>query len=305
MANLAAFSHYISSPAEAYKDLLAWEELYKTLPKVYWFNDTLAQHMTELVGGEMCGVLGRTGNGKTAFLLAEAYHQAKQLLAQKKELKSVVCYFTWDQPKEALEKRLRRAMLAEPARYELTPRMALPLWFVGKGIMDSRENGFARVPLTVELIEKTLDEIMGKEKTPSLLVVDYLQRVPARSDDDKHNQVMRVANLLSDFAARYNVPVLVGSQVTRETDRQSDKTPLLGSSRWSAEFEDMVDKLISLWRPATSEKRGATIDVGGRSLVVDDALMKCIKWKDREGEANVPFAFAFDMVTLKTGNYPQ
>jgi len=29
--------------------------------------------------------------------------------------------------------------------------------------------------------------------------------------------------------------------------------------------------------------------------------MKCIKWKDREGAANVPFAFPFDMVTLKAG----
>ncbi len=303
MGTFSNTSALISSPAEAYKDLEAWEVLYRTLPKVFWFNETLAQHVTEVVAGEMVGVLGRTGNGKTTFLLAQAYHQAKQLLAQKKELENVVCYFTWDQPKEMLEKRLRRAMEADGTAYGLTPRMALPLWFVGKGIMDSRENGHAKTPLTVEAIEKTLDEIMGKDKKPSLLLVDYLQRVPGRTDDDRMNAVMRVSNLLSDFAARYNVPVLVGAQVTRGTDSQQDKTPLLGGSRWSAEFEDMVDKLIALWRPATSEKPGTPIDVAGKPLHTDELLMKCIKWKDREGPANVPFAFPFDMVTMRAGNY--
>lgn len=302
---VAGFSHFVSSPAESYKDLQDWEQLYATLPKVFWFAPALAANVTEVVGGEMVGVIGRTGNGKTSVLLAQAYHQAKQLLAQGKDLENVVCYFTWDQPKEMLEKRIRRAMQADETKYNLVPRMELPLWFVGKGIMDARENGHARVPLTVELIEKTLDYIMGKdrEKKPSLLLVDYLQRVPGRNEDDRMNAVMRVSNLLSDFAARYNVPVIVGSQAARATDNQTDKTPQLGGSRWSAEFEDMVDKLIALWRPATSEKPGMAIDVGGKPYLTDEKLMKCIKWKDREGAANVPFAFPFDVTTLRAGEY--
>lgn len=302
MANLA-HSQLISSPTEAYHDLLAWDELYKTLPKVTWFCDTLARNVTEILPGEMVGVLARTGNGKTSFLLAQAYHTAKQLMAQKNDLNSFVCYFTWDQPKEALEKRLRRAMLADAAKYSLTPRMELPVWFVGKGIMDARENGHTRTLLTVDVIEKTLDEIMSWAKKPALLMIDYLQRIPSRSDDDKMNQVMRVANALSDFTARYNVPVIVASQASRETDRQMDKTPVMGGSRWSAEFEDMLDTLIGAWRPTTSEKPGTLIDVGGKPFATDDKLMKCIKWKDREGAANVPFAFPFDMVTLKAGDY--
>jgi replicative DNA helicase len=299
-----ATSHYISSPAESYKDLEAWEELYQTLPKVYWFNNTLAKYVSELVPGEMVGVLGRTGNGKTSLLLAQAYHQAKQLLAQRKELENVVVYFTWDQPKEMLEKRMRRAMQSDGA-YGLIPRMTLPLWFVGKGIMDGRENGDHRKPLTVDGIERTLDEIMGKDKKqkPSLLLVDYLQRVPGRNNDDKMNAVMRVSNLLSDFASDYNVPTIVGSQVTRDTDKQMDKTPTLGSSRWSAEFEDMVDKLLALWRPATTEKPGMAIDVAGKPYMTDEKLMKITKWKDREGIANQSFAFPFDMTTLHAGDY--
>jgi replicative DNA helicase len=303
MGNVAT-SHYISSPAESYKDLEAWETLYQTLPKVYWFNNALAKHVSELVPGEMVGVLGRTGNGKTSLLLAQAYHQAKQLLAQRKELENVVVYFTWDQPKEMLEKRLRRAMQAD-GPYGLIPRMELPLWFVGKGIMDGRENGDHRKPLTVDGIERTLDEIMGKDKKqkPSLLLVDYLQRVPGRNNDDKMNAVMRVSNLLSDFASDYNVPTIVGSQVTRDTDKQTDKTPTLGSSRWSAEFEDMVDKLLALWRPETTEKPNMAIDVAGKPYTTDEKLMKVTKWKDREGMANQSFAFPFDMTTLKAGDY--
>jgi len=302
MGNLAS-SAFISSPAEAFKDLAAWDELYKTLPKVFWFNDTLARNVTEILPGELVGIMGRTGNGKTSFLLAQAYHQAKRLRVRGEELSNAVCYFTWDQPKEELEKRLRRAMIADGEAYGLAQRMALPLWFVGKGIMDARENGHKRMPLTVEVVEQTLNEIMKWDKKPSLLLVDYLQRVPARSGDDKMNQVMRVSNALSDFAAEYNVPVIVGTQATRDTDKQMDKTPTLGGSRWSAEFEDMVHKLIALWRPATTEKPGTPIDVNGKPYSTDEKLMKCIKWKDREGAANVPFAFPFDMVTLKAGDY--
>lgn len=299
--------HFISSPAESYADLQEWEKLYKTLPKVFWFNETLAANVTELVPGEMCGVMARTGNGKTSFCLAEAYHEAKHLLAQKKDLSNFVCYFTWDQPKEELEKRLRRAMQADKGKYGLTPRIELPLWFVGKGIMDAREANFQRMPLTVEVVEQTLKDIMTfdkeTDKKPSLLIVDYLQRVPARSDDDRMNAVMRVANSLSDFASMYNVPVIVASQAGRDTDKQLDKTPMLGASRWSAEFEDMVHKLLALWRPVTTEKPGSMIDVGDRPYQVDDTLMKIIKWKDREGAANVQMAFPFDMATLKAGDY--
>lgn len=299
--------HFISSPAEAYKDLQEWEKLYATLPKVFWFNETLARNVTELLPGEMCGVMARTGNGKTAFCLAEAYHEAKHLLAQRKDGTHFVCYVTLDQPKEELEKRLRRAMQADKGKYGLMPRMELPLWFVGKGIMDAREAGYQRIPLTVDVIEQTLRDIMAfnkeTEKKPSLLIVDYLQRIPARSDDDRMNAVMRVSNALSDFGSMYNVPVLVASQAGRDTDKQLDKTPLLGSSRWSAEFEDMVHKMIALWRPATSEKRGSTIDVNGRPMLVDDLLMKAIKWKDRAGVSNVAMAFPFDMDTLKAGDY--
>jgi replicative DNA helicase len=302
MGNLAT-STFISSPAEAFKDLAAWDELYKTLPKVFWFNTVLAANVTEILPGELVGVMGRTGNGKTSFLLAQAYHQAKRLRAEQEELTNAVCYFTWDQPKEKLEQRLRRAMVADGEPYHLTQRMALPLWFVGKGLMDARENGHARMPLTVEVVEQTLNEIMKWDKKPSLLLVDYLQRIPARSGDDKMNQVMRVSNALSDFAAEYNVPVIVGTQATRDTDKQLDKTPALGGSRWSAEFEDMVDKLIALWRPSTSEKPGTPIDVNGKPYMTDEKLMKCTKWKDREGAANVSFAFPFDMVTLKAGDY--
>jgi replicative DNA helicase len=200
-------------------------------------------------------------------------------------------------------------MQADKGKYGLTPRMELPLWFVGKGIMDARESGYQRIPLTVEVMEQTLNEIVQfdkqTEKKPSLLIVDYLQRVQGKNEDDISNQVRRIANALSDFASTYNVPVLIGAQAGRDTDRQLDKTPLMGSSRHSAEFEDMVDKLLAIWRPVTSEKRGSAIDVAGRPYVVDDDLMKVVKWKDREGAANVPFAFPFNMETLKSGEYEQ
>jgi replicative DNA helicase len=302
MGNVAA-STFISSPAEAYKDLLAWDELYKTLPKVFWFNDTLARNVSEILPGEMVGWIGRTGNGKTSVMLAQAYHQAKQLLTQKKELTNFVCYFTWDQPKERLEQRLRRAMEADGVKYTLAARMELPLWFVGKGMMDAHEEGYKRTALTVELVENTLNQIMKWEKKPSLLLVDYLQNIPGRGNEDKTNQVMRVAQALSDFASDYSVSVMCGSQSVRDVDKQLDKTPALGGSRWSAEFEDKCDTVIGGWRPCTSEKPGVPIDVNGKPYMTDSSLMKCTKWKDREGAANVSFAFPFDMVTLQAGDY--
>lgn len=296
-------SALISSPVEAFHDLLAWDELYKTLTKVFWFNDTLARNVTEILPGEMVGVLARTGNGKTSVLLAQAYHQAKQLLTQKKDISNFVCYFTWDQPKEELEKRVRRAMQADGLAYTQATRMQLPLWMVGKGLIDAREDNYQRTLLTVDVVEKMLEQIMSWDKKPSLLCIDYLQRVPAKSDKDKTDQVMRVANALSDFGARYNVPLIVASQAVRETDKQQDKTPTLGGSRWSAEFEDMCHKLLALWRPITSEKAKTPIDVNGKPYLADENLIKMTKWKDREGAAHVSFAFSMDMVTLKAGDY--
>lgn len=78
---------------------------------------------------------------------------------------------------------------------------------------------------------------------------------------------------------------------------------MIHEAQWSSGIEQSCDKLVSFWRPATTEAVGTPLMVGGRIYPVDQDLMRGCVWKDRDSETHIDFAFSFDMGNMRIGDY--
>lgn len=298
---------YVLSPAEAFKARREADEFERTAPKLYWCNETLGKVLSPMLPGEVVGIMGYTGNGKTSLALAQAYFQARKLMRDGMDTKSSVAYYTWDQPAEALETRIEKMLLRDlnlmPAQYELKHRMALPLWWGGKNKRNQRKSNYKLPPLTLEMIDDVLNEIVGSEKKPALVVIDYVQRVPLDKASDRADTVLRAAEKLVDCAARLDVTMIMTVQAARTVMSRQNKTPLIHEAQWSSGIEQGMDKFMAVWRPVTSEKLGEPLRYADTVRTIDQQLMCGTAWKDRGAETNKEFMFPFDMAEMRIGDY--
>lgn len=300
---------YVLSPAEAFAARREADEFERTAPKLYWCNQTLASVLSPMNLGEFVGVMGFTGNGKTTFALAQAYFEARKLMRDKKDATHSVAFYSWDQPAEKLEAKIEKMLLRDlniiPAQYTMSHRTQLPLWWGGKNKRNQRNSQYRIPPLTLELIDDVLNEILGADKTPALVVIDYVQRVPLEKSSDRSDTVLRAAEKLADFGARRDVTMIMTIQAARSVLSRQDKTPLIHEGQWSSGIEQSCDKLISLWRPETSEPPGTPIECGKQGRrATDSELIKGKVLKDRDGETNVDFAFPLNVPEMRIGDYP-
>jgi len=300
-------SAYILSPGEAYEARRAADQWEKDAPKLYWCNQTLGRVLSPMIPGDFVGVMGYTGNGKTALALAQAYFEARKLLRDGMDTKASVAYYTWDQPAEALERKIERMLQRDlkltPEKYKLAHRLQLPLWWGGKNKYHQRKSNYRVPPLTLELIDEVLAEIVGSEKKPAFVVVDYIQRIPLQKESERSDMVLRAAEKLADFAARNDVTMMMTIQAARAVMTRQNKIPFIHEAQWSSGIEQSCDKLIALWRPATTEKEGTPVTIDGSIRATDQNLMTGCVWKDREGETNKEFAFPYDMAQSMIGDY--
>ena len=90
---------------------------------------------------------------------------------------------------------------------------------------------------------KALHEDLG------LIVVDYLQLMsPARTTDNKANDVAEISRSLKAIARELDVPVIALSQLSRAVESRVDKKPQLADLRDSGAIEQDADLVGMLYR---------------------------------------------------------
>lgn len=84
----------------------------------------------------------------------------------------------------------------------------------------------------------------------SLIVVDYLQLMNAgrKSSDTRQYEVAEISRVMKSVAVELNVPVIALSQLSRETEKRTDKKPQLSDLRDSGAIEQDADTVIMLFR---------------------------------------------------------
>ncbi len=193
-------------------------------------------------------VAGRPAMGKTALLLDMAINAAKMY-----DKRSYI--FSFEMSKEQLSDRLASG------------RLGLSMWKMQRGeITDAEMHQFGKVVDEFHKFSLHIDDdpnssmanIRAKalrhqlEHGLDVLFIDYLQLISPPSSVPRNANRTEVVSAISRdlkvLARELNVPVIVGCQLSRQTENRPKSIPQLSDLRDSGTIEQDADNVLQLWR---------------------------------------------------------
>jgi replicative DNA helicase len=131
---------------------------------------------------------------------------------------------------------------------------------------------------------------LSQKENIRLIVIDYLQLIQGDSRLSRENQIADISRQIKMMAMELKVPVLVLSQLNRESEKEK-RDPRLSDLRESGAIEQDADVVMMLSRPRKSddERDG---DPGEVQLSTDCEHIKLIIAKQRNGPTgNIDLSF--------------
>jgi replicative DNA helicase len=125
-----------------------------------------------------------------------------------------------------------------------------------------------------------------------LVVVDYLQLLVGRRQEDRVQEVSRITRTLKKLARDLAVPVLALSQLNRESENRPGRRPQLSDLRESGEIEQTADVVILLYRseePASPTELIVAKHRNGPTGVAKVLFRKeCVRFENVESRRDQP-----------------
>ncbi len=125
---------------------------------------------------------------------------------------------------------------------------------------------------------------LAQEKKLDLVVIDYLQLIHADSGKNANRQeeVSKISRALKQMAKELKVPVIALSQLSRDAEKDPDKTPRLSHLRESGSIEQDADIVMFIYRKEYYDKDKEP--TGDAEIIVD---------KNRQGRTGtIKFIFS-------------
>lgn len=202
-------------------------------------------------GGNLIVIAARPSMGKTALAVQIAGESA---IRQRQP----TLFFSLEMDVRELMERLwsmRSGVLSE--------RMQAP-WHLDHGdtarLADARpsisesplwaDDSFARGPAAISATARSYAAHHGLK----CVLIDYLQLIQGekaggKSGANRQEQVAEISRSLKGLAKDLDIPVIVLSQLNRESEKRADKRPFMSDLRESGAIEQDADKVILLHRP--------------------------------------------------------
>ncbi len=113
---------------------------------------------------------------------------------------------------------------------------------------------------------RTMARRLQSEHDLGLIVIDYLQLMEGRSNENRVQEISEISRGLKNLAKELNIPILALSQLSRAIESRTDQRPKLSDLRESGSIEQDADVVMFIYRedrvnPDTENKGMADIIV--------------------------------------------
>ena len=117
-----------------------------------------------------------------------------------------------------------------------------------------------------------------------MVIIDYLQLIDTtgrNANVTREREIAAASRSAKLLAKELDIPVIVLSQLSRDIEKRSDKTPLLSDLRESGAIEQDADMVVFLDRPAMYGR--TEIDAGRYGMIPAEGVGLMHIAKNREG----------------------
>ncbi|MBC5581993.1 replicative DNA helicase [Anaerofilum sp. BX8] len=246
---------------------------YLGIPTGFTYLDKM---LTGLGRSDLIILAARPGMGKTSFALNIATNVAKKQ-------KIPVALFSLEMTKDQLTSRILSSEAAIDSQKLRTGTLSGQDWVD----LAQASDILAQAPIYMDDTSAiTVPEIKAKvrrlNQDPArpdvgLVVIDYLQLMNSgKRTDSRVQEISDITRNLKIMAKELNVPIICLSQLSRNTERSSnrDHRPMLSDLRDSGSIEQDADSVLFLYREAYYDTEGQS----------DTSTAECIVAKNRHGE---------------------
>ncbi|BAW18523.1 replicative DNA helicase [Mycoplasmopsis bovigenitalium] len=217
--------------------------------------DDLDKITQGLHGSEMIIIAARPGIGKTALALNIAVNVSSNI-NKKTNSNHRVAFFSLEMSPRQLMGRIY-SMISGVDQFKLKKPQLLTDEDLAR-IHSYKINKIDKMNLFIDnTYENELQTLLWKCRrlhniNPlDLIVVDYMQLVSATKKgggENRQMEITRISRSLKTLALELNVPVIVLSQLNRQTELRDDKRPNLADLRESGSIENDADIVMFLYR---------------------------------------------------------
>jgi len=258
---------------------------------------TLDEKVIPMRPGDLVIIMANSSHGKTSFMQYILRQEAKRIVAKKEAgMNEIVVFVTWETAAEELgmydissytkipSDRLYQGIITPDEWKNLEvaafKRAIMPVWVIGHSIKRRKKRPQLTMGNVLEALQYIEDEFHFH---PTLICLDYLQRMEPDIRDTRRLQVFDSMNRAKDMALALGCPVLLGCQAKREVLERDWKLPRMSDGEETSNIEHTTDKMLSFWYPKMSEPLGTVL--GKTGIVVTEDLMLAGLMKQRYGPA--------------------
>lgn len=194
--------------------------------------------------GNLIIVGARPGVGKTSFCLNLATNIAKSS-------KKSVCIFSLEMTSEELVKRVISSEAMVQSEKLRTGNLDRDDWEKIAHAISGLSETDIYIDDTSVINVTAMRAKLRRMKNLGLVVIDYLQLMESeikRKDGSKANEVADISRSLKLLAKELEVPIIVCSQLSRSSEKEKERKPMLSDLRDSGAIEQDADMVIFLSR---------------------------------------------------------
>ena len=258
-----------------------------------------------LYAGEVCMMMGLSGNGKSFFIKKQLGDETLRMMRER-ETNRVNVIVTWEESAEVLAmawmahmsgisstSMMRGEVTTEELAHIKGPILVkvgqYPIYIIGASNKRDKNGKRVRPDLSMPTIDKCFEYIMNTVGLEiNMLCLDYLQRIPQTDDGPRPMHVLKCVDWVKDSAFWTGAKTYCATQAKQEILKRVNNMPQLYDSEWSANAAQSADMCLCFEMPKKENSLGeyATIQGYGEIMVEERLLFIFVakQKQDRDGQ---------------------